>query len=131
LLERFALPSQTVLVAEFDLGALLDRASTLYTVHSLSRYPAVVQDLALVVDESIAADRIHALIRETGGALLQRAVLFDIYRGEQVPRGRKSLAYQLTFQAMDRTLSDADASKARERIVARLQKEIGAEVRAQ
>ncbi len=131
LLERFDLPSQAVLVAEFDLDALLDHVSTMYAVRSLSRYPGVVQDLALVVDEGIAAERIHALIRETGGALLQRVVLFDIYRGEQIPPGKKSLAYQLTFQAMDRTLSDLEASKARERIVARLQKEIRAQVRGQ
>jgi phenylalanyl-tRNA synthetase beta chain len=131
LLERFDLPSQAVLVSELDLDALLAHASAMYAVRAPTRYPGVVQDLALVVDESIAAERIHALIQETGGALLQRAVLFDIYRGEQIARGKKSLAYQLTFQAVDRTLSDADASKVREKIVARLQKEVGAEVRGQ
>lgn len=131
LLEKFNLPAQSVLLAEFDLDAMLERVSTLYAVHSLSRYPGVVQDLALVVDEEITGERVRSLIRETGGALLQRVVLFDIYRGEQVPPGKKSLAYQLTFQASDRTLSDSDATQAREKIVARLQKEIGAQVRGQ
>lgn len=129
LLEKFDLPAQAVLIAELDLDALLANVSALYKTQALSKYPAVVQDVALIVDENIAAERVHALIQDTGGALLQRAVLFDVYRGDQIPRGKKSLAYQLTFQANDRTLSEADATKARERIVARLRNEIGAEVR--
>jgi phenylalanyl-tRNA synthetase beta chain len=106
----------------------------------LSRYPVVVQDLARVVDETLCADRVEELIRQTGGELLTtpyrfntglliRVQLFDVYRGDQIPRGKKSLAYTLTFQAMDRTLTDADASKLREKIAARLKRELGAEVR--
>jgi len=127
--EKFDLPAQAVLVAEFDLDALLARVPLTYKTSALSRYPGIAQDLALIVDEDVPADRVHALIVQTGGALLQRAVLFDVYRGDQIPRGKKSLAYALTFQAMDRTLSDADASKVREKIIARLKREIGAEVR--
>jgi phenylalanyl-tRNA synthetase beta chain len=127
--EKFDLPAQAVLLAEFDLDALLARVPLTYKTRALSRYPGVAQDLALIVDEDVPADRVHALIVQTGGALLQRAVLFDVYRGDQIPRGKKSLAYALTFQAMDRTLSDADASKVREKIIARLKREIGAEVR--
>ncbi len=57
-------------------------------------------------------------------------VLFDVYRGDPIPAGSKSLAYALTFQAMDRTLSDADATKLREKIVGRLNRELGAELRS-
>ena len=71
----------------------------------------------------------QSLIAQTGGNLLTRAVLFDVYRGDQIPKGKKSLAYALTFQAADRTLSDADASKVREKIIARLKREINAELR--
>jgi len=127
--ERFDLPAQPVLIGEFDLDALLARVKSAYTVASLSRYPAVAQDLALIVGEDVPADRVQALIAQTGGALLQRAVLFDVYHGDQIPRGKKSLAYALTFQAADRTLSDADATKVREKIIARLKRELGAEVR--
>lgn len=127
--EKFDLPAQTVLVAEFDLDALWTRVPSTYKTAPLSRYPVVTQDLALVVDENVPADRVSALIVQTGGALLQRAVLFDVYRGDQIPPGKKSLAYALTFQASDRTLSDADASQVREKIVARLKREIGAIVR--
>jgi phenylalanyl-tRNA synthetase beta chain len=127
--ERFDLPAQAVLVGEFDLDALLAHVPSGYSVAALARYPAVAQDLALIVDENVPADRVHTIIAQSGGALLQRATLFDVYRGDQIPRGKKSLAYSLLFQAKDRTLSDADATKAREKIVARLQKEIGAQVR--
>jgi phenylalanyl-tRNA synthetase beta chain len=127
--EKFDLPAQAILIGEFDLDALCARVPPTYKTVSLSRYPGVAQDLALIVDENVPADRVHALIVQTGGALLQRATLFDVYRGDQIAKGKKSLAYALTFQAMDRTLSDADATKVREKIVARLKREIGAEVR--
>jgi phenylalanyl-tRNA synthetase beta chain len=127
--EKFDLPASPVLIGEFDLDALLAHVKPAHKVTALSRYPAVAQDLALIVDESIAAERVHALIVQTGGALLQRAVLFDVYHGDQIPTGKKSLAYALTFQADDRTLSDADATKAREKIIARLKRELDAQVR--
>lgn len=126
---KFDLPAHAVLVGEFDLDALFARVPPAPAVRALARFPAIAQDLALIVDENIAAERVHTLIAQTGGALLQRVALFDVYRGDPIPRGKKSLAYQLTFQADDRTLSDADASKARGKIIQRLQKEIGAEVR--
>jgi phenylalanyl-tRNA synthetase beta chain len=127
--EKFDLPAQTVLVGEFDLDALFARLPASYKTAALSRFPGVAQDLALIVDENVPAERVHALIVQTGGALLQRATLFDVYRGDQIAQGKKSLAYALVFQAADRTLSDADATKVREKIVARLKREIGAEVR--
>ncbi len=127
--EKFDLPVQPVLIGEFDLDALLARVPPAYTVLPPSRFPGVVQDLALIVDEAIPAEQVTRLIRQTGGAMLQRLVLFDVYRGDPIPGGRKSLAYALTFQAMDRTLSDADASKVREKIVNRLRQEVNAQVR--
>lgn len=127
--EKFDLPTQAVLIGEFDLDALLAHVTSLYRVQALSRYPAVAQDLALIVDENVPAERVQSLIQQTGGNLLQRVVLFDVYRGDQIAPGKKSLAYALTFQAADRTLSDNDVTKVREKIIARLKREIGAEVR--
>jgi phenylalanyl-tRNA synthetase beta chain len=128
--EKLDLPAQTVLVGEFDLDAILGQVETLYRIEPISRYPAVVQDIALIVDESVAAARVEELIRQTGGALLTRLQLFDVYRGEPLPPGKKSLAYRLTFQAFDRGLSDTDAAKIREKIVGRLRRELGAELRS-
>ncbi|MBI4785667.1 MAG: phenylalanine--tRNA ligase subunit beta [Chloroflexi bacterium] len=127
--EKFDLPAQPVLLGEFDLDALLAPVSPLFATRALSRYPVVTQDLAIIVDENVDADRVYALIRQTGGELLQRAALFDLYRGEPIPAGKKSLAYTLTFQAMDRTLSEQDATKIRDKIVNRLRHELGAELR--
>ncbi|MBI5030553.1 MAG: phenylalanine--tRNA ligase subunit beta [Chloroflexi bacterium] len=127
--ERFDLPAQIITVGEFDVDALFAQSTTNYKVQALSRYPSIAQDLALIVDENVSAERVQSLIVQTGGNLLARAVLFDVYRGDQIPKGKKSLAYALTFQAADRTLSDADASKVREKIIARLKREIDAELR--
>lgn len=127
--EKFDLPAQAVLIGEFDVDALLARVISMYLVKALSRYPVVVQDLALVVDESVPADRVQALIEQTGGNVLARVVLFDVYRGDQIAPGKKSLAYSLTFQAEDRTLSDNDVMKVREKIIARVKRELDAQVR--
>jgi phenylalanyl-tRNA synthetase beta chain len=128
--EHFNLSAQPALVGEFDLEAILAQTDDLFHVRPLSRYPAVVQDIALIVDESAPAARVVQLIRQTGGALLANAWLFDVYRGEPLPPGSKSLAYRLTFQAMDRGLTDADAAKLRDKIVQRLKRELGAELRS-
>jgi phenylalanyl-tRNA synthetase beta chain len=127
--ERFDLPTHAALVGEFDLDALLAHVTSMYLVQALSRYPAVAQDLALIVDENVPADRVQALIVQTGGNLIERVTLFDVYRGDQIAKGKKSLAYAISFQANDRTLSDSDVTKVREKIVARLKREIDAEVR--
>jgi phenylalanyl-tRNA synthetase beta chain len=99
-------------------------------MHPLSSFPAVKEDLAVLVDESITAEQVEQAIRQAGGSLLREVTLFDVYRGKQVPAGKKSLAYALTFQADDKTLKDADVEKVRRRIVARLGQTVGAELRA-
>jgi phenylalanyl-tRNA synthetase beta chain len=127
--ERFGLPGQAVLVGEFDLESMFGHTEPTFRVKPLSRYPAVVQDIAVIVDEKLPEAQVEGLIHQAGGALLTQAWLFDVYRGDPLPPGRKSLAYRLTFQALDRGLTDADAGKIRERIVVRLKRELGAELR--
>ncbi|MBS1252991.1 MAG: Phenylalanine--tRNA ligase beta subunit [Anaerolineales bacterium] len=127
--ERFDLPEQPVAVAEIDLDALLEHVKTegLYT--TISRYPAVEQDIALVVGEAVPAVQVRELIREAGGDLLRRVELFDVYTGEQITEGKKSLAYSLTYQAQDRTLTDEEVAEVQERIVQRSEKALGARLR--
>lgn len=125
----FELPEQPVLVAEFDLEALLADMPDLYPIQPVSNYPAIYQDIAIVVPESTPAADVEAVIREAGSELLRGLRLFDVYRGNQVGPDRKSLAYSLTFQADDRTLRDRDADKVRERIVKALQHRLGARLR--
>jgi phenylalanyl-tRNA synthetase beta chain len=115
---------------ELDLDALLAGWGAGHAMEPLSTQPPVYEDLALLVDEATPAVQVAELIRQSGGKLLADVRLFDIYRGGQVPTGKKSLAYALTFQAPDRTLTDEDTKKLRGKIVARLERELGATLRA-
>ena len=131
--EAFDLPAQPVGALELDLEALLAQAiavGKVRTMRPIPRFPSVSQDLALVVDEGFAAQKVQEAIVEAGGRLLRRVELFDLYRGEQIPSGKKSLAYSLTYQAEDRTLTDDEVARVQERIVRRLAEELGAELRA-
>ena len=116
--------------AELDLEALLAHVPQAWYVEPISPYPAVLQDLAVVVDEAVPAATVQRAIAKAGGFLLKEVQLFDVYRGEPIPTGRKSLAYALTFQAPDKTLRDAIVAKQVKRIVASLKKELGAELRS-
>ncbi len=82
-----------------------------------------------MVDEDIPARQVAELIRRAGGELLEEATLFDVYRGEPVPAGKKSLAYSLTYRHGERTLTDEEVAKLHARIAKRLGREIGAELR--
>lgn len=129
--EKFDLPARPVLVADLDLELLLSKAAEheRYPVSVVPAYPPVIEDLAVIVNEDVPGARVQALIETTGGKLLTEVVLFDVYRGAQAGTGKKSLAYHLTYQAPDRTLTDSEVAKARGKIVKRLQDEIGATLR--
>lgn len=126
----FGLPEQPVAVMEFDLDALLAGWGASHEMAGISAQPPVFEDLAVVVDEEVAAADVTDTIRQAGGRLLVDVRLFDLYRGGQVPPGRKSLAYALTFQALDRTLTDEETAKARGKIVARLARDFNAALRS-
>ncbi|GIK40207.1 MAG: phenylalanine--tRNA ligase beta subunit [Chloroflexota bacterium] len=119
-----------VLAADFDLDRLLAQVPDGHVVKSVPRFPPVQQDIAVIVDEAVPAEQVQALITQTGRPLLTEARLFDLFRGEQIGAGKKSLAYSLTFQTDDRTLTDRDAAKQQQKIVQRLERELGAKLRS-
>jgi phenylalanyl-tRNA synthetase beta chain len=127
--EQFDLPAQPVLAADLDLELLLARVDERYNVAPVPAFPPVKEDLAVIVEEAVPAARVQGLIESAGGELLGEVTLFDLYRGAQLGAGKKSLAYRLTYQARDRTLTDAEVAKLRGRIVKRLQDEVGATLR--
>lgn len=127
--ENFDLPAQRVCLLEFDLEALLAAVPSSYYYQPVSRFPAVTRDLALIVDNEIPAAQVRDAIIKAGGKLLQKVELFDVYHGAQVPPGKKSLAYSLTYQAMDRTLTDDEVNRAQLRILKAVEKELGAQLR--
>jgi len=126
---RYDFGAAPVLAAEIDLAALLRQIPSQFDGESVPAYPPVLEDIAVVVDEAVAAERVAALIRQTGGKLLRAVTLFDVFRGEQIGAGKKSLAYSLTYQAADRTLTDGESAQIRNRIVRRLEQELAARLR--
>jgi phenylalanyl-tRNA synthetase beta chain len=126
--EKYELGDSPVLVAEFDLE-LLRKASPTYGIAPVSDFPPVYEDIAIIVDETVLAEKIEALIRQTGGKTVTNVRLFDVYRDEKIGAGKKSMAYSLTYQA-EKTMTDADAAAIRNKIVKRLEHEVGAKLRS-
>ena len=123
-----------VMLAELDLepivASVAARRGVLRQLPVTSRYPATENDFAVVVDESVAAADVAQVIAQAVGSLGQRVQLFDVYRGDQVPMGKKSLTFAVTMQAPDRALSEAEVAKVRERVRQTLTKRIKATLRS-
>ena len=115
---------------ELDLPALFELVPERLVYDDVITYPAVRQDLAFVVGEDVAAGELVETARDAAGAELREMRVFDVYRGGQIPEGKKSIAFRVEFQSPERTLSDDDARALRERIVSALAERFGAELRA-
>ncbi len=127
---NYDLPDAPVLAADLDMQAILESIPDLYAIQPVSPYPPVLEDLAVIVDEGIPAGQVASVIRQAAGRTLADLRLFDVYRGGQIGPGKKSLAYSLTYQASDRTLTDDDVLKVRQRIIRQLEKELRAKLRS-
>jgi phenylalanyl-tRNA synthetase beta chain len=132
--QAFRLPDRTCAM-EVDLSVISAAATALPPAQApeISAFPVATQDVALVVRESVAAADVEAALAAgatgAGGGLLEGVRLFDIYTGEQVGEGNKSLAYRLRFRAPDRTLTDDETSAARDAAVAEAARRMGAVLR--
>jgi phenylalanyl-tRNA synthetase beta chain len=113
----FGVPPRTA-AAEIDLDALLEHAVAIWPAPEFSTYPVAKEDVALVVETALPAAELARTLREGAGALCEGVRLFDVYTGDQVGVGRKSLAFSLRFRAPDRTLTEAEAGAARDAAVA-------------
>jgi phenylalanyl-tRNA synthetase beta chain len=114
---------------ELDLATLFDAAPDVIVYEDVLTYPAALQDLAVAVDEEVEVGALVDAAREAAGEILREARVFDVYRGEQIGEGRKSVAIHLTFQSPERTLTEEEASDVRDWIVAALAERFGAELR--
>jgi len=128
--EHYDLPAAPLLAAEIDLQALIDAVPERYDLEPVPSYPPVLEDLAVIVDEDLPAERILGIIQQAGGKLLVGVRLFDVYHGEQIGAGKKSLAYSLAYQSPERTLTDNEVLQVRQRILRRLEQELGAKLRS-
>jgi phenylalanyl-tRNA synthetase beta chain len=127
--ERWDLGNHRAYVAEFDFDGLAALARDTRAFVDYPRLPSAKRDLAVVVDESRPAEEVEQAIREAGKGLLSRISLFDVYRGEPLPAGSRSLAYALEFQDPERTLTEEQVDKAVGRITRALQHRVGASLR--
>ena len=125
-IERSGLPKGTC-AAELNLDAV--PISETLPAPAVSPFPAVFQDVALIVDADVAAQSVVDAVRAGAGELLEDVRLFDVYTGPQIGEGRKSLALALRFRAADRTLTEDEASAARDAAVATAAQRVGAEPR--
>ncbi len=126
---NYKLPEPPLMAAVLDLDCLLNEVVDLFDVETIPDQPPVLEDLALVVNEDIPAQAVQSLILQTGGSILTEVRLFDVYRGDQVGDGKKSLAYSLVYQHPEKTLTDKEVASVRNKIVKRLEKELGAKLR--
>ncbi|NJQ16456.1 phenylalanine--tRNA ligase subunit beta [Streptomyces bohaiensis] len=114
---------------ELDLDLVEAAGSGPLRAPRVSAFPVATQDLALVVDRSVPAAAVERVLRDASGELLESLDLFDVYTGEQIEAGRKSLAYTLRLRAADRTLTAEEVTAAREAAVAAAGEQLGATLR--
>ncbi|RJP14008.1 MAG: phenylalanine--tRNA ligase subunit beta [Candidatus Abyssobacteria bacterium SURF_5] len=128
IIQKYELKQKTFLF-ELDLSTLLSCPKTEKEYLSVSRFPYSDRDMAVVVDENIEAAKLVSAITEAGEEILRRVLLFDVYRGAQVESGKKSLAFSLRFQSVQRTLTDEEITAAFNKIVQSVQTRFGAQLR--
>ena len=125
-LARFEI-EQPVALFELDLAKLLEHVSERKLVASVPRFPAVEQDVAVIIDDEVPAGAVRAAFE--GSPLVASTSPFDVYRGEQLPEGKKSVAIAVRYQAPNRTLTQEDADREQAKILKRLERQLGAELR--
>lgn len=116
-------------LAELNLDLLFEYAKTDKKYKALPKFPAVTRDIALLVDDEILVQEIEDTIRRAGGNLVEKVELFDIYKGAQIPEGKKSIAYAIAYRDEKKTLTDNDVNKVYDKILRSLEHKLGATLR--
>ncbi|TMW71660.1 phenylalanine--tRNA ligase subunit beta [Alteribacter natronophilus] len=119
-----------VYVFELDFDVLTENTKGDVRYEPIPRFPSIDRDIALVVDEKVSAGQLEAVIREEGGHLLRDVKLFDLYEGENLEEGRKSIAFSLRYLDPERTLTDEDVTRVHNRVVEALEEKLGAALRS-
>lgn len=127
--ERYNLGEAPLAAAELELDLIKGAVPARYPVQPVPAYPPVLEDLAFILPEQVAAAEVRQLILEQGQPLLERVELFDLYRGDQIGAGKVSLAFSLVYQAPDRTLTDEEVAANRRRIVSSVEQAFDAVLR--
>lgn len=120
---------QEVLMASIDFTLLMKYMEPSKTYHALPKFPAVTRDLAMLCDDTVEVGSIEEVIRQCGRTLIEEIKLFDIYKGKQIPQGKKSVAYSVVFRDPNKTLEEQDVNQVMEKILKRLEEKLHVELR--
>lgn len=120
---------ERVVLFELEFNPMFAQMRQIVRAHSIPRYPAIQRDLAIVVTLETQADAVMSKMRKLGGELLQQVEIFDVYTGKPIPEDRKSLAFMLRYQSLERTLTDEEVNILNSRILEGIQQEFAAEWR--
>ncbi|MBN2883275.1 MAG: phenylalanine--tRNA ligase subunit beta [Clostridia bacterium] len=126
--DNFEIPGDTVL-CEMDIDAIYGLANLNRKYSELPRYPSVSRDIAVVVDDEVSAGNIIKLIKATAGSNLEDVEFFDVYKGEQIGAGKKSLAFSMTYRSAERTLTEDEVGTSFDKVVKALADKTGAMLR--
>ena len=121
--------SKKAYIFEMDVPTLMKYSSDKFSFDVLPKYPAIVRDLAMLVDEGVNASDIEKTITKNGGKFFKNVTLFDVYTGKQIAAGKKSMAFTMLFQSNDKTLTDEEVDESFNNIIAAVEKEFDAELR--
>ncbi|WP_461467736.1 phenylalanine--tRNA ligase subunit beta [Parvimonas micra] len=120
---------KNIFVCEIDIEKIRDKVSLIKIYEPIIKYPAVKRDLAIIVDKDIDSGRIEKIFKNNSNNLLKNIELFDIYTGNQINKGKKSMAYKLTFQSKEKTLVDEDINSLIDNMLFDLKEQLGAYLR--
>lgn len=118
-----------VYIAEIDLDTVYSLANDTIIFKSLPKYPAITRDIALVVEDKVEVASIEEVIMDNAGGLVEACRLFDVYKGDQIGQGYKSVAYSIVYRSLEKTLTDDDVVAVHDKILAQLKARLGAELR--
>lgn len=127
-LDNYDVPVR-VYAAELNFDEIINQSNPEIKYSPLPKYPSVSRDIAVVVDEEISAGQIEEIIKNKGGKTVEGVKLFDIYRGSQIEKGYKSMAYAITYRSEEKTLTEEDVSKVHNKILNSLASQVGAILR--
>jgi phenylalanyl-tRNA synthetase beta chain len=119
-----------VYAAELDFETIVSQADLVRNYEPLGKYPQITRDISVLAGEDVTVFQVEQIAKANGGKLLRGVRLFDVYRGKQIPEGKKSLSFSLSYRSDDHTLTDEEAGKVHDKILVAIESEIGATLRA-
>lgn len=120
---------QRCYIAELSLDVLYKYADSYNKYTPLPKFPPVTRDLAILVDNNTLAQDVEDIIKKQGGSMVEKVKLFDIYKGKQIEKDKKSMAYSISYRLANRTLTDAEVNKVHDKILKALEYKLGAQLR--